>query len=137
MTNPRTIKRTLFWIGFIFVGPIGLLVASVLLDQIPLSAARPPKTLKTIEDFQGWKQGAIKGKGTFETSGVTYTVILAPAGRYLASGPSAYLFDEKGQFVDWTPDMGDVDTVRNHFDLTGGYVKNIEHEKPQPAHAAD
>ena len=70
------------------------------------------------------------GKGTFESSGVTYTVMLAPAGRYLASGPSAYLFDDKGQFVDWTADMGDFHTIKNHFDLTSGHVKNIKHEKP-------
>ena len=70
------------------------------------------------------------GKGTFETSGVTYTVILAPAGRFLASGPSAYLFDGKGQFVDWTADMGDFYTVRNRFDLTSGHVKDIKREKP-------
>lgn len=89
MTKPRSLKRTLFRIGIILVVPFGLLVGSLLVDQIPLSAARPPKTLKTIEDFQAWKRGAIKGKGTFESSGVAYTVMLAPAGRYLASGPSA------------------------------------------------
>ena len=56
--------------------------------------------------------------------------MLAPAGRYLASGPSAYLFDEKGKFVDWTADMGDYYTVTKRFDLTSGNVKNITHEKP-------
>ena len=70
------------------------------------------------------------GKGTFESSGKTYTVMLAPAGRYLASGPSAYLFDEQGQFVDWTADMGDFYTVKNRFDLTSGNVKIFMHEKP-------
>jgi hypothetical protein len=40
------------------------------------------------------------------------------------------LFDERGQFVDWTADMGDFDTVKNHFDLTSGHVKNITLEKP-------
>ena len=70
------------------------------------------------------------GKGTFESSGVTYTVMLGPAGRYVASGPSAYLFNEQGQFVDWTADMGDFYTVKNRFDLTSGHVKNIKREKP-------
>jgi len=86
--------------------------------------------MNTLEDFQTWKQGAVKGKGTYESAGVTYTVMLAPAGRYLASGPSAYLFDEHGQFIDWTADMGDFYTVKNRFDLTGGRVKNITREKP-------
>jgi len=130
MAIPRAIKRIVFLVGVIVAVPICLLGGCVLLDQIPLSAARPPKDLKTIQDFQAWKRGAIMGKGTFEGSGVTYTVMLAPAGQYLASAPSAYLFDEKGQFVDWTADMGDYYTVKNHFDLTSGHVKNIEHEKP-------
>jgi hypothetical protein len=86
--------------------------------------------MKTIDDFQTWKAGKIMGRGTFETAGVTYTVMLAPAGRYLASGPSAYLFDERGQFVDWTADMGDFHTVKNRFDLTSGRVKNFKREKP-------
>lgn len=63
----------------------------------------------------------------YENSGKTYTVMLAPAGRYMASGPSAYLFDDKGQFVDWTADMGDHYTVKNHFNLTGG-VMNFTRE---------
>ena len=95
-----------------------------------MSAVRPPESLKTIKDFQAWKREAITGRGTFESGGVAYTVLLAPAGRYLASGPSAYLFDDNGQFVDWTADMGDYFTVKKHFDLTGGNVKNITHKKP-------
>ena len=86
--------------------------------------------MKTIQNFEAWKNGSIMGRGTFETGGMTYTVMLAPAGRSLASGPSAYLFDEKGLFVDWTGDMGDHYTTKNHFDLTSGHVKNVIHEKP-------
>ena len=130
MSQPRSIKRILRRVGMGLLALIGLLLLSVLVDRIPLSAARPPKDLKTLEEFRTWKQGNIKGNGTFENSGVTYTVMLAPAGRYLASGPSAYLFNEKGQFVDWTADMGDFYTVKNRFDLTSGNVKNIEREKP-------
>jgi hypothetical protein len=110
--------------------PVCLVGGCILLDQIPLSAARPPENLKTIEDFRAWKGGAAMGKGVYESSGVTYTVMLAPAGRYLPSGPSAYLFDQKGQFIDWTADMGDYYTVKNHFNLTSGNVKQIEIKTP-------
>ena len=44
---------------------------------------------------------------------------LSPAGRFGASGPSAYLFNGKGDFVDWTADMGDFYTVHSNFNLTG------------------
>jgi len=127
--KPKSFKRTAFRIGIILFVPAALLGGCLLVDQIPMSAARPPKTIKTIEDFRIWKQGAIMGNGTYENGGVNYTVMIAPAGRYLPSGPSAYLFDEKGQFVDWTADMGDYYTVKNHFNLTSGNVKKIEREK--------
>lgn len=107
-----------------------LLGGSLILDQIPLSAARPAKSITTFEEFQAWKQGAITGRGTFETAGLTYTVMLAPPGRYLASGPSAYLFDQQGKFVDWTADIGDFKTVKHGFDLSSGHLKNITLEKP-------
>src|SRR5690348_13846764 len=104
MAIPRAIKRIVFWLGVIVAIPVCLLGGCILLDQIPMSVARPTKDLRTIEEFRAWKGGAIMGKGIFESSGVTYTVMLAPAGRYLPSGPSAYLFDAKGQFIDWTAD---------------------------------
>ena len=130
MSPPRSLRRMLFRIGFIIAVPVLLLGGCLLLDLIPMSVARPPKSLKTIAEFQNWKRSHIIGKGTFESSGVTYTVMLAPAGRYLASGPSAYLFDEQGQCVDWTADIGDFYTVKNRFDLTGVRVTLITREKP-------
>jgi hypothetical protein len=123
-------QKTLFRLGLILVLPIFLLGGCIVVDCIAMSSARPPKTLKTIDDFKMWKNGSIKGRGTFEKEGVVYTIMLAPAGRMLSSGPSAYVFDDKGQFVDWTGDMGDNYTVKNHFDLTSGHVKNVTHEQP-------
>jgi len=36
-----------------------------------------------------------------------YYQITGPAGRYVASGPSAYTFDAQGRFIGWSSDMGD------------------------------
>lgn len=124
MTAPGSRGPGLFRIGVPIVAVILLLGGCLALDywdRIPMSAARPPGHVKTLDDFRRWKGGAITGQGTFESGGVTYTVLTGPAGRSLASGPSAYLFDPQGQFVDWTADMGDCRTVRNRFDLTRGY----------------
>ena len=112
------------------ITPVLLLGGCLLMDQISMASARPPKTIKTIEDFRTWKGGSNIREGTFENSGVKYTVMLAPAGRYLASGPSAYMFNEQGQFVDWTPDTGDSYTVKNRFDLASGHVRNITRNRP-------
>ena len=129
--SPRPTKQIMRGVAFVVIPLIGLLVAGWILDTIPLAAARPPKHLKTLEEFRGWKRDSIIGEGTYENSGLTYTVLLVPAGRFLASGPSAYLFDEEGQFVDWTADMGDSYTVKNRFNLTSGHVENIELKKPR------
>lgn len=108
-----------------------LFIVFLYLDNVPAAAARPPESLRTLEDFRVWKQGLIKGQGTFEAKGVLHTVLLAPASHYLASGPAAYLFDPDGQFVDWTGDMGDYHTVKHRFDLTGSQVKNLSVTPPK------
>src|SRR5262245_29345682 len=113
MTKRESIKRKFFRIGMWLLVPIGLLVGFAALELSWMSAARPPESMQTIEDFQALKRGAIKGKGIFESGGATYTVYFGPEARLLASGPSAYLFDEKGMFVDWSADMGDFHTVQH------------------------
>ena len=133
MNDPRSRSRGWLRATILIATPVVLLGGCLLLDhvdRIPMGAARAPKGMATIEDFRAWKGNTVKGTGTFESAGVTYTVMLAPAGRHLASGPSAYLFDPQGRFVDWTSDMGDFETVKYRFDLTSGRVKNIQREKP-------
>ena len=130
MNDPRSRSRGWLRATILIATPVVLLGGCLLLDGIPMRAARPPKNMATIEDFRVWKGPAIKGTGTYESAGVTYTVVFAPAGRLHASGPSAYLFDPQGRFIDWTSDTGDFPTVRFGFDLTSGRVKNIQREKP-------
>ena len=133
MNETESRKRGWLRTTILIATPVALLGGCLLLDhvdRIPMRAARPPSSMATIEDFRAWKGPAIKATGTYESTGVTYTVVLAPAGRHLASGASAYLFDPQGRFVDWTSDMGDFPTVRLGFDLTSGCVKNIQRNKP-------
>jgi hypothetical protein len=130
MAQPRSTRKTLFKISMVLIVPIAILGGCFGLDAITMSKAKPPESVRTIKDFVTWQKGAIKGRGEFENGGVTYTVMLGRPARSLASGPSAYLFDTNGQFVDWTADMGDFHTVKHRFDLASGHVKNIEHEKP-------
>ena len=126
---PPLLRRAILSLGVIITVPLLLLAGCILVDHIPMSKARPPESIKTIQDFENWKGAEIKGTGTFHTASAAYTVILAPAGRYVPSGPSAYLFDDRGQFVDWTADMGDISTVKNGFNLSGG-VKNFVRKQP-------
>lgn len=127
--SPSLRTRITRIVGIFVAVPIVMIGGCLSADLMMLAKARPPKNLKTIEDFRAWKGDAIMGNGTYENSGITYTVMLAPAGRTLASGPSAYLFDQKGEYVDWTSDMGDISTVKHRFNLMGGMIKNIERVK--------
>ena len=43
-----------------------------------------------------------------EVNGAVYYLLTGPRTSSGASGPAAYTFDEKGNFVGWTSDMGDI-----------------------------
>jgi hypothetical protein len=58
MKKSTVIKQALLGVGIV----LGLFFGLVLLDRIPLSAARPPKSLKTIEDFTFGKAETLKGE---------------------------------------------------------------------------
>jgi hypothetical protein len=125
MSNPNPKKSSVFsWVILsLFVIP---LAGCLSLDLIARQSARPPSHLKTISEFREWKGKSIRGERIYENSGTNYTVMLAPAGRMLASGPAAYLFDQSGVFIDWTADMGDLRTKKYGMKLSGGAVKKVE-----------
>ncbi|MGZ4975317.1 MAG: hypothetical protein ACXWDN_21360, partial [Limisphaerales bacterium] len=89
--------------------PLLLLIGSIAADQIPQSRAKPPKTVTDVSSCLAWLQ---KPMGTYRiTDGqMIYYRVTGPAGRYLASGPSAYTFDSHGKFIGWTADDGDFPT---------------------------
>lgn len=130
MGQSHSYKKALFKIGMMLLIPLSLPGVWFALETRTISPAIPPAAVRTMDEFLDWKKGSVKGRGTFESGGVTYTVILGPPARYLASGPSAYLFDPTGNLVDWTADMGDLYTVTHGFDLTSGQVKNIKRDEP-------
>jgi hypothetical protein len=45
-------EKTLFRLGLILALPILLLSGCIVVNCIAMSSARPPKTLKTIDDFK-------------------------------------------------------------------------------------
>lgn len=112
---------------------IALLVTAVIMglawiDRMPLDVATPPEVMKTLRDFQDWKGEEIIGttRYTDRSTGRVYQVLLAPSGRNLGSGPSAYLFDGDGKFIEWTPDMGDIFTSINGYDLSSGNLERTD-----------
>lgn len=88
-------------------------------DLVLLNRARPPEHVRAIEDFRNWKK-ALRPERDFEHGGTNYIVAFGPAGRMLASGSAAYVFDPQGNLVDWTADAGDFKTRKFGFELGGG-----------------
>jgi hypothetical protein len=116
--------------GVISLVAVGILGGSIAYDGVTISRAKPPASIQTLDDFLTWQQGAVTGSGTLESGGVTYTVILGPRVRLLASGPSAYLFDTNRQFFDWTSDMGDAYTAKHRLNLSSVRIKTIQRGEP-------
>jgi hypothetical protein len=94
--------------------PLLLLIGCIAADQIPHSRAKPPKSVTDVPSCLEWLQ---KPMGAYRiTEGpVIYYRVTGPAGRYLASGPSAYTFDSQGKFIGWTANVGDIPTPGVHI----------------------
>jgi hypothetical protein len=121
-----TIKQQIKRITIALIACDIIVFLVIFADSIPLKKATPPQSMSTVEEFRKWKGSEIMDEGTYANNGTTYKVYLVPAGRYLASGPSAYLFTQNGDFVDWSADCGDYFTVKQNFDLTSGNIKPIK-----------
>jgi len=91
-----------------------LLIGCIAADQIPHSRATPPKSVTDVPSCLAWLQ---KPKGAYRIidGQRIYYRVTGPAGRYLASGPSAYTFDSHGKFIGWTADVGDFSTPGLHI----------------------
>ena len=75
------------------------------------NAVEPPWSVQTLDDFRKWRpqyDQAVK----LESRGSGYYLIFGEKARTLASGPSGYLFDARGNFVGWILDTGDNPYLR-------------------------
>lgn len=75
------------------------------------NAVEPPRSVQTLDDFRKWRpqyDQAVK----LESRGSGYYLIFGEKARMLASGPSGYLFDSRGNFVGWILDTGDNPYLR-------------------------
>jgi hypothetical protein len=106
----RAIKTAAWTVGIVLL----LLISCICADQIPMAKARPPKTVTDINSFLAWLKHPM-GAYRITDGSVLYYRITGPAGRFLASGPSAYTFDSHGKFIGWTADVGDFPTPGLHL----------------------
>ena len=67
-----------------------------------------PNAVSTRQIFSTQHGQALK----VESRGSVYYLVHGQRGRTLASGPSGYVFDERGNFVGWIQDTGDDSYLR-------------------------
>ena len=84
-------------------------------DRALARSIQPPFSVETLADFRNWRpqyDQALK----LEARGATYYLVFGERARMLASGKSAYLFDERGTLLGWVRDIGDDQYLRIAID---------------------
>lgn len=109
----RVIEVLLIVLGFAAIPVLAMKVQ----DQGLRETVQPPWTVHTLEDFRKWRPQYDRAM-KLETGGSTYYLVLGEPARALASGPSSYLFDARGNFIGWTLDTGDEPYLRVAIDQT-------------------
>jgi hypothetical protein len=99
-------KRAFKILAWVLGVPLLLLIGCFTVDQISMAQARPPKSVTDVSSCLAWLKKPM-GSYRVNVSNTVYYQITGPAGRCVASGPSAYTFDAQGRFIGWTADMGD------------------------------
>jgi hypothetical protein len=99
-------KRVVIILACVIGVPLLLLIGCIGMEQIPMSRARPPKSVTDVSSCLAWLK---KPMGSYRVTvgNAVYYQVTGPAGRFAASGPSAYTFDAQGRFIGWSSDMGD------------------------------
>lgn len=67
----------------------------------------PDSRAATLAEYLAWRPSAAEF-AVVESGGRRHVIAYGPKSwPMLASGPSAYIFDDTGRMVDWSPDIGD------------------------------
>jgi hypothetical protein len=103
----RSVQILLMLLGVLAAAVVALRVQ----DSALRSAAEPPWSVRTLEDFRKWQPARAEGQ-RIEARGSIYYLVRGERARTLASGPSGYVFDERGNFVGWIQDLGDDSWLR-------------------------
>ena len=123
---------------------LGIIAVNVF-DGIWYRDRNPPKGLHTVQEFRKWKPQYTNAYRV-SVRGSIYYLIEGEFARSLPSGPSAFVFDEHGNFVEWTSDCDDYYHPRivfskgakreriNPSELPNEASQAIGASAPQPEH---
>lgn len=118
----RLVEILLMLLGLAAIPVIAMQVR----DHGMRGAVEPPWSVLTVDDFRKWRP-QYGNAFRIEARGAVYTLVHGERARVLASGPSGYVFDGRGNFVGWILDTGDDSFMR--------IVKDQTTRKPLPVSA--
>jgi hypothetical protein len=99
--------KTVFKIIAVALGLMLLLLfASIAVDLFFKWRATPPASMRTFDDFLAW-QTKSRWLGLTQENGETFIVARGPDAGTSQSGPTVYVFDSSGRYLDWTTARGD------------------------------
>jgi len=110
----RLVEILLMLLGLVAIPVIAMKVQ----DHGLREAVQPPWSVNTLDDFRKWRPQYEKAF-RIEARGLVYYLVHGERARALASGPSGYVFDGRGNFVGWILDTGDDPFLRVIKDETG------------------
>ena len=108
------LERIFVGAGKVVLALVGLFLLTLLPEPYLHARAKPPAQVTNAVAFLEWKPTPMTVSRLTAGSNI-YWQVTGPAGRFMASGPSAYSFDGNGKLIGWTPDMGDVFQPRELF----------------------
>ena len=117
----RSVEVLLMLLGIFAAAVIALRVQ----DEAMRAGVEPPRSVQTVGEFRKWRP---QYDQTFkvEARGSIYYLVHGERGRVLASGPSGYVFDDRGNFVGWIRDTGDDQYIRVIMDETRRSAASLE-----------
>jgi hypothetical protein len=92
----------------------GLVILAVLIggyfttEYVSHGRVNPTGRISTLDEYLAWRPSA-QQFAKVDLNGRQHMIAYGPMSSWLllSSGPSAYVFDDKGRLVDWSSDIGD------------------------------
>jgi hypothetical protein len=117
----RSVEALLMLLGVFAAAVIALRVQ----DEAMRAGVEPPRSVQTVSEFRKWRPQYDRAF-RIEARGSVYYLVHGERGRVLASGPSGYVFDERGNLVGWIQDTGDDQYIRVIMDGTRRSAATLE-----------
>jgi hypothetical protein len=83
-----------------------LIGGGIVFECVSTLRQNPAGHASTLKEYLQWRPTASQF-GTVDVQGKQHIIAYGRASGLLASGPPAYVFDDTGQLVDWSADIGD------------------------------